>query len=128
VWVDFFNGYDSPEADALARLLADEADLLTCGVIAAEVLQGLRDQSTMGVIERNFIDMEWLTPLEPGTYVAAAELFRSLRRTGITVRSTIDCIIARLAEENDALLLAKDRDMRFIVDSGLSAARVFPPI
>jgi predicted nucleic acid-binding protein len=51
--------------------------------------------------------MEWLSPKEPDTYIEAAELFRRLRARGITIRSTIDCLIANLATHHDALILSK---------------------
>jgi predicted nucleic acid-binding protein len=125
-WVDFFNGYPSPEAGALAQLIREEVDVLTCGVVVAEVLQGLRRSKSLTKIERHFLEMEWLTPREPETYVDAADLFRQLRSRGVTIRSTIDCIIAKLADEHDALLLSKDRDMRFIIESQLLDLRALP--
>ena len=125
-WVDFFNGHPSPQADALTRLIREEADVLTCGVVAAEVLQGIRRSKSLEEIEQHFLDMEWLTPREPETYLEAADLYRQLRSQGLTIRSTIDCIIAKLAEENDALLLSKDRDIQLIVDSKLLDLRSLP--
>ncbi len=112
VWIDFFNGRPDPAADTLTQLIEDEVEILTCGLIAAELLQGVRRDKQRATIERHLRDMEWLSPREPDTYVAAAELFRSLRARGVTIRSTIDCIIAQLAAENDALLLAHDKDLR----------------
>ena len=70
--------------------------------------------------------MEWLTPREPETYLEAADLYRQLRSRGVTIRSTIDCIIAKLAADYDVLLLSKDRDLRLIVDSGLLDLRSLP--
>jgi predicted nucleic acid-binding protein len=128
VWVDFFNDHPSPEADALARLIYEEADVLTCGVVAAEVIQGIRRSKSLTAIEGQFKDMEWLTPLEPETYLEAADLYRQLRSRGVTIRSTIDCIIAKLASDNDVLLLSKDRDLRLIIDSGLVNLRSLPLI
>jgi predicted nucleic acid-binding protein len=125
-WVDFFNGNSSPEADALARLIQEETDVLTCGVVVAEVLQGLRQDKTRKTIERHFLDMEWLNPREPETYLRTAGLFRDLRSRGITIRSTIDCLIAALAAEHNVLLLSKDRDIRLIVESGLLEVRALP--
>lgn len=126
VWIDFFNGFESPEAEAFTRLIRQEADLLTCGVVAAEVLQGIRRREGREPVQRHLLDMEWLTPREPGTYLEAAALFRQLRSRGITVRSTIDCLIAQLAHESDAVLLAKDRDLRLIVESELLDVRALP--
>lgn len=126
VWVDFFNGHASPEAEALTRLLEEDGDLLTCGVIVTEVLQGLRRNKVLATIEEQFREMAWLSPVEPTTYLAAANLFRALRQKGITIRSTIDCLIACLAAEHNAVLLAKDRDLRSIVDSKTLALVAFP--
>jgi predicted nucleic acid-binding protein len=126
VWADFFNGHPSPHAEALSRLIREEADVLTCGVVAAEVLQGIRRSEELRSIERLLLDMEWLTPREPETYVEAANLYRQLRARGSTIRSTIDCLIAKLAEENGALLLSKDRDLRTIAESGLVDVRSLP--
>jgi predicted nucleic acid-binding protein len=67
-----------------------------------------------------------LTPQEPETYLAAADLYRHLLAKGLTIRSTIDCMVARLAEENDVLLLSKNRDLQIIVDSRLLDLRVLP--
>lgn len=123
VWVDFFNQYPSREADLLARLIEDEAEIVTCGVVIAEFFQGLRKASSPALLERHFRDMECLSPREPETYFAAALLYRELRGRGVTVRSTIDCLIVRLAAEHGVLLLSKDRDITSILASGLTDVR-----
>ncbi len=120
VWIDFFNGHDSREARALAELIEQEVELLTCGVIVAEFMQGIKDRKTIATLESHFLDMQWLSPREPDTYLAAASLFRNLRARGITIRSTIDCLVAQLAAESNALLLFKDQDIKRIVDSGIA--------
>lgn len=126
VWVDFFNQHPSAEAELLARLIEDEVELATCGVVIAEFFQGIRRQDTLPELESHFRFMTYLAPREPETYFAAAALFRQLKARGITIRSTIDCLIACLAAENDVLLLAKDRDMTAILTSGLCAVRGLP--
>lgn len=125
VWVDFFNGHPSQEAGALADLIESDADIATCGVIAAEFLQGIRSQAMVERLERHFLDLTWLTPHGPQTYLAAANLYRTLRRQCVTVRSTIDCLIACLAGEWDYLLLARDRDFTHILASSASPAKPF---
>ncbi len=124
-WVEFFNAHESPERKAVVRLLEGEDDVCTCGVVVAEVLQGLRRDGERGEIERLFGQMTFLeaTGLDP--YVKAAVLYRALRRRGVTVRSTIDCLIAVLAAENGCAVLARDRDLAAILASGLTAARPF---
>ena len=126
VWIDFFNEHPGKEAEILAQLLRDEAEIVTCGVVITELFQGIRRTASLPELEGQFRDMECLAPREPDTYFAAASLYRDLRARGITIRSTIDCLIACLAAESDALLLARDRDVVQILDSGLSGARGLP--
>ena len=59
-------------------------------------------------------------------YVRAADLYRALRRRGKTIRSTIDCVIAVLAEEHGCAVLARDRDMEMIHASGLLTVGRWP--
>lgn len=126
VWVDFFNGHPSPQAETLTRLIREDADLVTCGLIVSEVMQGLRQAKSLLNIERHFRQMDWLSPKEPDTYLEAADLFRRLRERGITIRSTIDCVIAGLAAHHDAQILSKDRDLTLIVESNLLVLRSVP--
>ena len=122
-WVDFLNGFASPAAEAVAELLQGEDDVCTCGIVVAEVFQGLRRNRGREAIRRSFEDMIFLAPPGSRLYFRAAELFRSLRERGTTVRSTVDCIIATIAEDGACALLARDRDMDAILDSGLLKTR-----
>ena len=124
-WAEFFNEHPSPAREAVARLLGAEDDVCTCGVVVGEVLQGLRHDRTRRPIERLFGQMTFLEARGFETYVRAADLYRSLRRRGTTVRSTIDCLIVVLAEENACAVLARDRDLSAILGSGLTPARAF---
>ncbi|HLA77737.1 MAG TPA: PIN domain-containing protein [Vicinamibacteria bacterium] len=118
-WVDFLNGFPSPAADALADLLRGDDDVCTCGIVAAEVFQGLRRERGRDAIRRSFEDMVFLEPSGMRLYLRAADLYRGLRERGRTIRSTIDCVVAAIAEEGGCRLLARDRDMDAILDSGL---------
>jgi hypothetical protein len=128
VWIDFFNGHGSPHAQTLARLIREETELVTCGLVVSEVLQGLRQTKTLPTIEDHLREMEWLTPTEPDTYIEAANLFRRLRQRGVTIRSTIDCVIAKLAADHDALILSKDRDLALIIESKVLEVRSMPVV
>jgi predicted nucleic acid-binding protein len=121
-WADFLNGYPSPAADALAELLRGEDDVCTCGIVVAEVFQGLRRDQGRDAIRRSFEDLTFLEPSGIRLYLRAADLYRGLRERGRTVRSTVDCIIAAIAEDGGCAVLARDRDMDAILDSGLLKA------
>jgi predicted nucleic acid-binding protein len=126
VWIDLINEHDSAQARALADLLAGEDDVCTCGVIFAEVLQGLRRQSSYDRVRGGFADLTLLEPQGLREYERAAALYRELRGRGVRVRSTIDCLIAALAERHRCLLLHRDRDLDAIAGSGLVDLPVWP--
>ena len=125
-WADFLNGYPSAAATAVAELLAGEDDLCTCGIVVAEVFQGLRRDKTRDAIRRSLGELTFLEPSSIDLYFRAAEVYRLLRQRGHTVRSTIDCVLALIAEEAGCYLLARDRDMDAILGSGLIKARGWP--
>lgn len=124
-WVDFLNGYDSPEAMAVSELLKGEDDVCTCGVVVAEVFQGLRENKEYQEIASLFSEMTFLESSGIPTYFRTAELYRTLRKQGITVRSTIDCLITVLAADNNCRILARDCDIETIVSSGLIKLRLW---
>ncbi len=128
MWADFFNGHETEETAALAEYIASDVDIATCGLVVAEFFQGLTSARSVASLRSHFDAMLYFAPREPATYHAAAELYRGLRRRGITVRSTVDSIIARLAEENDAALLSRDADIQRILDSDLCEVRPAPRI
>jgi predicted nucleic acid-binding protein len=126
-WADFLNGYPSAEQTALVELLEGEDDVCTCGIVVAEVFQGLRRDKGRDEVARLFREMTFLEPSGIDLYLRAAEIYRSLRRRGTTVRSTIDCLIVALAEARDCYVLARDRDIERILASGLVESALWRP-
>jgi predicted nucleic acid-binding protein len=116
-WIDFINGYASPERQALSNLVRSDHTICTCGVVVAEVFQGLKRDKSRAELSLLFRDLIFLEPEGIDLYLQAADLYRSLRTRGETIRSTIDCVIAVLAEEHGCSVLARDRDMQVILDS-----------
>lgn len=125
-WVEFLNGTRSFHADAVETLLRGEEEPCTCGIVVAEVFQGLRRDATRAAIERSFRDMSFLEPAGMDAYLRAAEVYRKLRERGVTIRSTIDCIIAVMAEQAGCTLLARDRDLDVLLASGLVKVKPWP--
>jgi hypothetical protein len=126
VWADFLNGHPSPEAAALRELIEGDEDLCTCGVVVAEVFQGLRRQRGLTEFGALFRELTFLEPTGIDLYLRAADVYRELRRRGKTVRLRIDCILGVLAEEQGCYLLARDRDLATILDGGLVGAKPWP--
>lgn len=109
VWIDFFAGRDTPHVACLEQLILDDEDLALCGIILTEILQGIGDDSTYRRVKR-FLDPLLMLPMPETVYVRAADIYRKLRKTGITIRKTNDCIIAATALEHHCQLLHNDRD------------------
>ena len=126
VWADFFNGYASAEADALARLIEGDEEVCTCGLVVSEVFQGLKRDKGRSQVESLFRELIYLEPEGVDPYSKAAEVYRALRKRSVTIRSTIDCVIAVLADENRCYLLAKDKDLRLVAESGVLDTALWP--
>lgn len=113
VWIDFFTLRDNPQTGALKALADRGDDICICGPIAMEILQGIRSDRQVKLILSHLRILTWL-PMDPDVYLAAAEIHRKARRRGITIRQTVDCMIAACAIHHNALLLHKDRDFNLI--------------
>ena len=127
VWIDFFRDRPLPHVTALERLIEDDEDLCVCGVILAEVLQGIRSDADYRRT-KDYFEALILMPMRRTTYEMSAELYRSLRKRGITIRKPIDCMIASVAIEHDLPLLHNDRDFDEIAKhSKLKSVKVKKP-
>jgi predicted nucleic acid-binding protein len=114
VWIDFFAARTVPHVAALEQLIENDVDLCLCGVVLTEALQGIRSDSQFRKTSEYF-DALTLLPMGQPTFVRAAEIYRSLRAKGVTIRKPIDCMIASVAIEHDVPLLHNDRDFDQIV-------------
>ena len=111
VWIDFFNGADTPQRGTLRRLLSrGETTLVVPDLVLYEVLRGFRS-------ERHFLQAETLmlsmsVESTGGQTLAqrAAAHYRQLRAHGITMRSAIDVLVASFCIERGYTLLHRDRD------------------
>jgi predicted nucleic acid-binding protein len=122
VWIDYFRGAPTPETERLDALLGEE-ELVTGDVVLTEVLQGFESERDF----RNALRLlDTLAVVEVGgrdAAIEAARNFRRLRAKGVTVRKTIDTLIATWCICNDAALLSGDRDFApFIAHLGLKSA------
>jgi predicted nucleic acid-binding protein len=113
VWVDFLRDNSSPAVDSLVALIEDGQDICICGFILTEVLQGIREEKQYLATKTQFENLIYLDS-DRSTFELAASIFRDLRRQGITIRNSIDCLIAATAIQNSVALLECDRDYTFI--------------
>lgn len=111
VWIDFFNARESAARIELRRLLDDgHTRLVVPDLVLYEVLRGFRDERAL----RQARMLLQTLSVEPcggeDIALAAAEHYRQLRARGVTVRSSIDVLVAAFCIEQDYLLLHSDRD------------------
>ena len=92
VWVDFFRGADAPHVAELIALVEQDAGVGLTDVILTEVLQGLRTDQQARRVEQRLKAFDILQLQDLGDFVRAAELYRTARSKGYTVRRTIDCL------------------------------------
>jgi predicted nucleic acid-binding protein len=119
VWIDFFNGIKSTAADRLDELLG-VTRLAVGDIILTEVLQGFRDEAHYKVAKQTMTSLPVLEMFGQEMAIRSAENYRSLRARGITIRKTMDVVIATYCIEHDLPLLFEDRDfLPFVQHLGL---------
>lgn len=116
VWIDFFNGYDSAEAAQLRSFVVDGRPLTIPGLVLTEILLGVRSEADATRIAGVLSAFDTSPELDSTDYENAAALYRLCRSRGITIRSTIDCLIAQLCLRHNYELFSKDRDFARIAE------------
>ncbi|KAB2931006.1 MAG: PIN domain nuclease [Leptonema illini] len=123
VWIDFFNGKRTPESDLLESALGN-VQILIGDLIYMEVLQGFKIQRDFNTARRLLDLLEFKNLGGKDTVLLATDLFRTLRSKGITVRKTVDTVIAAFCIQARIPLLHRDRDFDpFEKHCGLKAVR-----
>lgn len=109
VWIDYFRSADTPQVVLLDSLLGRSA-LAVGDLIAAEVLQGVRGDREFKLVKQTLDAFDHIDLVGYDLAVKASENYRILRAMGITVRKTIDTLIATRCIEDGLMLLHADRD------------------
>jgi len=109
VWVDYFNGVENLQTDFLHAVL-DQTPILIGDLILTEVLQGFRNDPDFEKVRRTLARFTQANMVNAALAVQSARNNRALRQKGITVRKTIDSLIATYCIENEHELLHNDSD------------------
>jgi predicted nucleic acid-binding protein len=119
VWIDYFRGNATTQADQLDSLLGTEP-LAIGDLILTEVLQGFDSERDFRQAHKLLISMEVVVLGGQDIAVRTARNYRALRAQGVTVRKTIDTIIATRCIESGYALLHSDHDFEpFVKHLGL---------
>jgi predicted nucleic acid-binding protein len=106
VWVDFFHGTANPRADAIEKLVRS-GRAVTCGIVQAELLAGIRDESERERLRQGMTGIEYVETTR-STWTKAGNLAAELRSRGLTLPLS-DLVLAAIAIENGYLILSADR-------------------
>ena len=121
VWIDYFRGTVTPQSDRLDQLLGT-VPLAIGDLVLVEVLQGFSDDKEFRQAKKLLTSF---TRVDLGGHdiaIQAAKNFRTLRSLGVTVRKTIDTVIATRCIESGYTLLHSDRDFEpFVKHLGLKS-------
>lgn len=122
VWIDYFNGVATAEAEVLDRLLGTDPVALG-DVNLVEILQGFRHDRDAVRARELLLSLDVLPMLGVENALQAAHRSRMLRSRGITIRKTNDVIIASYCISHGHSLLFADRDfLPFVEFLGLRTA------
>ena len=107
VWIETFKKPPGLDLNALVEI--DE--VVTCLPVVQEVLQGFRDEKAFQVAHEAILSFPIVeAPMTESLFLEAVALYRTARRRGLTIRSSVDCLIAACALRHDLEVLHDDRD------------------
>jgi len=122
VWVEVFRQRRPLDLTAIVEF----DDVATCLPVVQEVLQGFRDEKAYRIAREAMFSLPIVeAPMPEEVFVEAVGLFRTARKTGRTVRSSVDCLIAACALRSDLEVLHRDRDFAILAE--VSALRERTP-
>lgn len=107
VWIEVFRRRSTFDL----RAVVDLDEVVTCLPVIQEVLQGFADPRAYRIARASMFSFPIVeSPLEAGVFEEAANLYRTARLAGFTVRSGVDCLIAACALRHALPVLHRDRD------------------
>jgi predicted nucleic acid-binding protein len=123
VWMAVFRGKDPYRIEEAIEF--DE--IITCLPVVQEILQGFREERAYRTARDAMLALPIVeSPMEESLFLEAAELYRSARRRGLTIRSSVDCLIAACALRHNVPVLHRNRDYKFLCEVSPLRAKAMP--
>lgn len=115
ILIDFFKNKHNASVDYFEIIIEKKLPWGITSVIYQEALQGVSSKKDFDLLNNYLVTQKFYHPKDPVlSFQSAAELYFSCRTQGITIHSTIDCLIAQIAIEHDLQLLHNDKDFTYI--------------
>jgi predicted nucleic acid-binding protein len=110
-WVEYDRATGSAVDRRLTELISTDGPLAVTEPVIMEVVAGARSDDRESDLRRLLLRFELLGFDAAADFDAAARIYRSCRRAGVTPRGMVDCMIASVARRHRARLLAHDADL-----------------
>lgn len=114
VWIDFLKNKRNVTSDLLVEYIEQNDQVLLVPTILQEILQGIREDAQYNHIKDilSYFTVLQISPVQAA--IGAADLYRTLRKKGLTIRKSNDCLIAYYAIEFSTTLVHSDSDFDLI--------------
>lgn len=116
IWIDYFRGNKTTGVLALKKLLDDDAPILICPPVLQEILQGINSDPDYIEIKNILLNFDILQVDPVEAAIGAADLYRNLKKKGITIKRSYDCLIAYYAIYFNISLLHNNKDFNLIAE------------
>lgn len=114
VWIDFFNGVQNRQSEYLADSIESDKTIFLHSIILMEILQGFRSDKDHAGVQDILLSYNFVMEDPVPDAIGASNLYRSLKKKGVTIRKSLDCLIAYAAIKNGLPLLHRDRAFNII--------------
>ena len=114
VWIEYLSEKKGQYGHELETLIASDAEIVLADIILMEVLQGIREDRVHQEIKELLLAFPIFSSGGLDACLKSAQLYRSCRKRGLTIRKSIDCLLAVTAMENNLRVFHKDRDFNLI--------------
>lgn len=115
-WVEYLRATGSHGDRALTAAIRKGHDILVPDIVRLELLAGAADEAAAHDLRRLLARCTAVPAASPADHDVAASLYRAARRSGRTVRSLLDCLVAAVALRIEAPVLARDRDFDVLAE------------
>jgi predicted nucleic acid-binding protein len=117
VWIDFFNGIENQQVNLLTEYITNDYPVFICPAIIQEVLQGISLDKRFSEVGEALTALIILKVDPVFAAIGGADIYRKLRKKGITVRKSNDCLIAWYGINYSLRIVHKDRDFDTITEN-----------
>ena len=110
VWIDALNGIKNKPTSTFRKLIDYDFSIVTCPIIIQEILQGIKNDKHFRLVQENLSGFEMLALDSLKASIGAASLYREIRKKGVTIRKSNDCLIAFFCIFHKIPILHADKD------------------